>query len=320
LVATVISDTQINLTWNASAATGLSNYKVYRSLSSGFTPSSGNLIASPVANSYNNTGLTLGTTYYYKVSAVNNVGEGTASAQVSAKTTGTAPLPTESIYYNFNSNTANTGTLNVITSPTNAVVVTSNPAPKFGAGSIKFDNQGILVAQSTGDLTLIAPNFSTGFSLSFWINIRDNANLAKNRLIVMIRGTSDNENVWIYLSNKRLMAMVYNHVNPQYAHKQFPNDVMNENVWYHIGLVYTSTNNLTLYKDGIPDAGDVIVNNNPPFTQTAPCLVLGGAPMGTGTSVDIQTRFDGNIDEFRYFQNRVLTSTEINNLKNTNAP
>jgi hypothetical protein len=70
--------TQVALNW--SSAAGATNYNVKRSLTNGGPYG---VIASPTATSYTNTGLTLGTTYYYVVSAVNSAGESTNSSQVS---------------------------------------------------------------------------------------------------------------------------------------------------------------------------------------------------------------------------------------------
>jgi hypothetical protein len=86
LTATDAGTTQINLSWNASPASGVT-YDVYSSTSSGFTPSSSNKIASGVAATmYSSTGLTANTTYYFRVTAVNSGGESTATNQASAKT------------------------------------------------------------------------------------------------------------------------------------------------------------------------------------------------------------------------------------------
>ena len=46
LGATAISSSQINLAWNANAETTVTGYNIYRSTTSGFTPNSGNRIAS----------------------------------------------------------------------------------------------------------------------------------------------------------------------------------------------------------------------------------------------------------------------------------
>ncbi len=89
LGATAISSSQINLSWTASTAgTGCTiTYDVFRSTTSGFTPSSSNQIASSVtATTYSDTGLTASTTYYYLVEAVDSSGSSAASNQASATT------------------------------------------------------------------------------------------------------------------------------------------------------------------------------------------------------------------------------------------
>jgi len=78
------------LSWTAvtpPANCTVSGYNVYRSTTSGFTPGSGNLIASGVTGTtYSNTGLAASTTYYYKVEAVDADGTSAASAQATATT------------------------------------------------------------------------------------------------------------------------------------------------------------------------------------------------------------------------------------------
>jgi hypothetical protein len=90
LTATASSSTAIGLNWTAvtpPANCSISGYSVYGSTTSGFTPSSANLIASGVTTTtYTNTGLAASTTYYYKVEAVDSDGSSPASAQASATT------------------------------------------------------------------------------------------------------------------------------------------------------------------------------------------------------------------------------------------
>jgi hypothetical protein len=90
LTGTAASSSVINLSWTADTAPAnctTSGYDVFRSTTSGFTPSSSNQIASGVtANSYSSTGLAASTTYYYKIEAVDAAGTSTASAQASAET------------------------------------------------------------------------------------------------------------------------------------------------------------------------------------------------------------------------------------------
>ena len=83
----------VTLSWSAPASDGgasVTNYEIYRGTTSG-----GEVKVAETGNvlSYPDTGLTNGTTYYYKVSAKNSVGEGALSNERSAtpQTAATAP-------------------------------------------------------------------------------------------------------------------------------------------------------------------------------------------------------------------------------------
>ncbi len=79
LTVTSVSSGLANLTWAVTiTATG---YRVYRSVASG---TGYKLVSKPAANSYQDTGLTNGITYYYVVSATNAAGESAVSPQVQA--------------------------------------------------------------------------------------------------------------------------------------------------------------------------------------------------------------------------------------------
>lgn len=74
-------NTQVTLTWNPTS--GATSYNVFRSTSPG---AEGTVAySSPAGNSYTDTGVTNGTTYYYKVSAANANGQSAQSSEVSAK-------------------------------------------------------------------------------------------------------------------------------------------------------------------------------------------------------------------------------------------
>jgi hypothetical protein len=94
LSATAASASQINLSWTASTANCTPTYSVFRSTTSGFTPSSSNQIASGLSGtSFSDTGLTCNTAYFYLVEGSNSAGTSAASNQASA-TTQTCPPPT----------------------------------------------------------------------------------------------------------------------------------------------------------------------------------------------------------------------------------
>jgi fibronectin type 3 domain-containing protein len=80
-LAAKAGDSQVILNWNAS--TGATSYNIYRSL----TPGGEGTVAykaGVTTNSFTDTGLTNGTTYYYTVTAVNAAGESGPSSEASA--------------------------------------------------------------------------------------------------------------------------------------------------------------------------------------------------------------------------------------------
>ncbi len=87
LSATAVSASQINLSWTASSSSCAVTYNVFRSTTSGFTPSSGNQIASGVSStSFSDTGLAASTTYFYVVKGTNSGGTSASSNQASVTT------------------------------------------------------------------------------------------------------------------------------------------------------------------------------------------------------------------------------------------
>jgi fibronectin type 3 domain-containing protein len=86
-LAATIGDANVALSWSAPATAA--NYFVKRSTTSG---SSFTSIATNASLTFTNAGLANGTLYYFVVSAVNAFGEGTNSAQVSARPTSSAPV------------------------------------------------------------------------------------------------------------------------------------------------------------------------------------------------------------------------------------
>jgi hypothetical protein len=132
---------QIDLSWPASAGSGITNYKVYRG--TGATGDNLALIAT-VGNvtSYSNTGLTNGTTYTYAVSAVNGSGEGCQSARSSATAGATAR------------------TLTLATSPgaVGCANITTTPAPLSGNGTCSrmYADGAVVTVSATTPVTIDA--------------------------------------------------------------------------------------------------------------------------------------------------------------------
>jgi len=91
-LAATAGNAQVSLTWTASS--GATSYNIYRGTTAG--GESATAIATGVSTaSFVNTGLTNGTTYYYKVKAVNSVGSSGYSNEANAKPiTGVPGAPT----------------------------------------------------------------------------------------------------------------------------------------------------------------------------------------------------------------------------------
>jgi Malectin domain/Fibronectin type III domain len=129
--ATATSSSQISLTWGASTA-GSSctvSYNVFRSATSGFTPSSSNLIASSVETpSYEDSGLAASTTYYYVIEAADGAGTSAASAQAAGTTQGvggcvTVPSAPTGLTATASSSSAIGLTWNAVTPPANCTII-----------------------------------------------------------------------------------------------------------------------------------------------------------------------------------------------------
>lgn len=83
---------QVTLSW--SPVSNATSYNLYYSASSGGVTQANSLLIADVTSPAVLSNLTAGTTYYYIVTAVNTVGEGTASVQVAATTLTDVPSPT----------------------------------------------------------------------------------------------------------------------------------------------------------------------------------------------------------------------------------
>jgi len=87
LNATAISSNQINLSWTAGTSPCAASYNVFRSSTSGFTPSGSNQVASGVSGtSFSDAGLAAATTYFYLIAATNSGGTSGPSNQATATT------------------------------------------------------------------------------------------------------------------------------------------------------------------------------------------------------------------------------------------
>ncbi|WP_245864668.1 glycoside hydrolase family 9 protein [Paenibacillus donghaensis] len=103
-VVAVAGDTAVQLTWNA--VNGASGYTVKRATTSGGPYTE---VGNVTSTTYSDSGLVNGTSYYYVITASNNVGESLPSVQLSAKPSETPPLPTGALKVQYRTNDTNAG-------------------------------------------------------------------------------------------------------------------------------------------------------------------------------------------------------------------
>ena len=121
LTATPVSSSQIDLSWTGSASA--TSYTIYRSATSGFTPSSSNQLTNGwTATSLADSGLSPSTSYYYVVKAVNSSGSSAPSNQASASTQAFDPGTLPGTYNITVTGTSGSGA-NVITHSTTVTLV-----------------------------------------------------------------------------------------------------------------------------------------------------------------------------------------------------
>ena len=139
LAVTTASSAQLNLAWTQNPESDLNHYNVYSGTTAGFSVNLATTVptATPTTNSFSNTGLSPSTTYYYKVSAVDNAGNiGPLSTERSGTTNPSTDTTIPSV---------------TITSPINNASLASGSIVVQGIASDNLGGSGILDVQVRTD-------------------------------------------------------------------------------------------------------------------------------------------------------------------------
>ena len=182
-LAATAGNGQVSLSWTASS--GAASYTIYRSTSSGTETS---YRTGLTTTSLTDTGLTNGTTYFYKVTAVSPAGESAKSTEANATpTSGTGGTPKQLLLNpGFESATASwTASAGVITTTTTGEPAHSGSYEAWlcGYGSAHTD---------TLYQTVTIPSTITTATLSFWLHIdtAETGTTAYDTLKVQIRNSA----------------------------------------------------------------------------------------------------------------------------------
>jgi chitodextrinase len=144
-----------SLSWTASTDNvGVSQYNVYRSTTSGFTPSAANKVGQSATTTFNNAGLSAGT-YYYKIIAQDSAGNiSGASNEASADVTSDTLSPTVSI-----SSPASGATVS------GATTVSASASDNVGVAGVQFKVDGTNIGSE-----VTASPYSTNWDTTFVSN------------------------------------------------------------------------------------------------------------------------------------------------------
>jgi chitodextrinase len=294
LTATAASSSQINLVWAASTdsgGSGLAGYGVERCQGIGCT----NFvqIATSSTNSYSDTGLTAGTSYSYRIRAVDGAGNASNYSNISATTGGGGGVTSLVTAYGMNEGTSTTLTDASGTGHTGTLV----NGPLWVASQATYGQA--LSFDGVDDAVSVANpgtyNFGTAdFTIELWVK-RNALGGGQRHLFSKCAATA-----WasgckeLYFdANNRLTFGSFS------TGDTFAGTITDTN-WHHIALTFTdSTNTLRMYVDGalITTATKALE------ADIATHIVTLGNLHGSNP-------FSGLLDEVRIY-NRVLTLTEI---------
>ncbi len=162
---------QVSLSWSAPASNGgvnITSYKVYRGTSPGTETllTSGGCSGLGAVLSCTDTGLTGGQTYYYKVSAVNAIGEGPQSNEASATPTG-GGCPPQQLLGNPGFETGSAAPW----SATSGVINNSSQEPPHsGSWDAWLDGYGTTHTDTLSQ-SVTLPTGCNSYNFSFWLHI-----------------------------------------------------------------------------------------------------------------------------------------------------
>ena len=163
---------QVSLSWTPPSNTGgenITSYKVYRSTTSGTETAltSGGCSGLGAVTSCTDTGLTAGQTYYYKVTAVNGVGEGSQSNEASATPTGSGGCPSSQLLGNPG---FETGSASPWTASSGVVSNNSSEPPHSGSYDAWLDGYGSTHTDTLSQAVTL-PSGCSNYNFNFWLHV-----------------------------------------------------------------------------------------------------------------------------------------------------
>jgi len=168
---------QVSLSWTPPASNGgvnITSYRVYRGTASGAETllTSGGCSGLGAVASCTDTGLTNGQAYYYKVTAVNALGEGPQSNEASATPAGSCPAAQLLGNPGFENGSSSPAPWKVTSTHTPLEVVNNNSLepPHSGNWDAWLDGWGTTTTDTLSQ-TVTLPTGCSNYNFSFWLHI-----------------------------------------------------------------------------------------------------------------------------------------------------
>ncbi len=170
---------QVSLSWTPPASDGgenINSYHVYRGTSAGGETllTSGGCSGLGAVTTCTDTGLTAGQTYFYKVTAVNPVGEGAQSNETSATPTGAGGCTAQQLLGNpgleNGSGSPAPWTVTSTHTPLDVISNSSLEPPHSGTWDAWLDGWGKTTTDTLAQ-TVTLPSGCTNYNFAFWLHI-----------------------------------------------------------------------------------------------------------------------------------------------------
>ncbi|MEB2774674.1 LamG-like jellyroll fold domain-containing protein [Algoriphagus sp. D3-2-R+10] len=287
VTAESVSGQQINLSWNASLSA--TSYNVKRATASGGPYTT---ISSLDTTSFSDTDVNHSITYYYVVSAINELGESEDSEEVSA-------TPGRLGYWNFDETSGtsagdswgmNDGTLHSGASWTSGVVNNAVSLDGSSSGYVSFPS-GIM-SEVNGDFTIAT--WVRLDEIAVWARILDFGTSNNNSMFLVPKTSTSGEGIRFAIkTSSGYPTLSYNYTWPL-------------DTWTHIAVTL-SGDTATMYLNGEPVASSTGFNKRPSDLGNTSNNYL-----GKGQKSD-DPMLKGAIDDFRIY-NAALSGAEISDL------
>lgn len=301
------SESEINLTWQAASdpESGVIYYSIYRN---------GTNIGKSTTSSFTDTGLSSGTTYSYKISAVNGAGlESDISLTVSETTfTGTTPPSTnQNLIGHWKLDDSNSTV--AIDSSVNSNNATLVNGPIWTVGKIG----GALDFDGTNDFLEVPHSINyliENGTLSFWFNAKDVTN--QGLCSKDSRDFDTGGHFTIMIDSNSTVVVRFQSKSATFTIKSA---LVVANNWYHV--IFTFGNDgMKLYLDGQEEASNPYTGGlgiTSGGSGNFEPIVLGAASWSSNDLVatPISIPFNGKIDDLRIYD-RALTADEVQVLFN----